>query len=64
MRKERPVRVSSKSHYLPMIWKQIAGFFIYRKAFWDDRVNSGLRKTITDLGGNMQYLKDLGLTKR
>lgn len=34
------------------------------KAFWDDRVNSGLRKTITDLGGNMQFLKDLGLTKR
>lgn len=34
------------------------------KAFWDDRVNSGLRKTITDLGGNMQYLKDLGLTRR
>lgn len=34
------------------------------QAFWDDRVNSGLRKTITDLGGNMQYLKDLGLTKR
>ena len=34
------------------------------KTFWDDRVHSGLRKTITDLGGNMQYLKDLGLTKR
>lgn len=34
------------------------------KAFWDDRVNSGLRKTITDLGGNMQYLKDLGMSKR
>lgn len=34
------------------------------KAFWDDRVNSGLRKTLTDLGGNMQYLKDLGLTTR
>ncbi len=34
------------------------------KAFWENRVTSGLRKTITDLGGNMQYLKDLGLTKR
>lgn len=34
------------------------------KAFWESRVTSGLRKTITDLGGNMQYLKDLGLTKR
>ncbi len=34
------------------------------KAFWESRVTSGLRKTITDLGGNMQYLKDRGLTKR
>lgn len=34
------------------------------KAFWESRVHSGLRKTITDLGGNMQYLNDLGLTKR
>lgn len=34
------------------------------KTFWDSRVTSGLRKTITDLGGNMQYLKEQGLTKR
>jgi len=34
------------------------------KAFWESRVHSGLRKTITDLGGNMQYLKDLGMTRR
>ncbi|TSC72100.1 MAG: hypothetical protein G01um101438_728 [Parcubacteria group bacterium Gr01-1014_38] len=34
------------------------------KTFWDNRVTSGLRKTITDLGGNMQYLKDQGMTKR
>ncbi len=34
------------------------------KNFWRDRVTSGLRRTIEDLGGNMQYLKEQGLTRR
>jgi hypothetical protein len=34
------------------------------KTFWDGRITSGLRKTIEDLGGNMQFLKDQGLTMR
>ena len=34
------------------------------KAYWDERVRSGIRKTIEDLGGNIQYLKDQGFTKR
>ena len=34
------------------------------KTYWDERVRSGVRKTIEELGGNMQYLKDLGSTKR
>lgn len=70
----RPVITSRTAVLPPETLLRYVNFLFYyvfgrfpdaaEKEFWDSRVTSGLRKTIEDLGGNMQFLKDQGLTKR
>jgi hypothetical protein len=70
----RPTITSRTVVLAPEILLRYVNFLFYyvfgrfpdegEKAFWDERVTSGLRKTIEDLGGNMQFLKDQGLTRR
>lgn len=70
----RPAITSRDVELPPEKLKKYVSFLFYyvfgripdegEKTFWDQRVDSGLRKTITDLGGNMQYLKERGMTKR